>query len=377
MTLFKRGSKWWFHFWIDGQHVQRSTRQSNRKAAANQEAAMRTKIANGLGGVRKREPIPTFAEAMREFLEWSKNKHATHPATYQRYLTSSKALMRYFKNKRLDLIEARDVEQFKSLRASMKSPRTGRSLAPASINRELSAAKAVFNYAIKTHRLLLEDGNPFRSGKKDGVCDFFEEPGYNGRVISYAEQAKYLAEASQPLRDVATILVNTGMRPDECYRIEKSWVHIEHGYLRIPIGKTRAAKRRINLNATAAAIIRHRLETAVGKNLFPHANDANKPMLKVNAAHNGAVRRAGLPFFRLYDLRHSWATRAAQSGIDLVTLKDMLGHAHLSMLTRYAHPSERHQIEAAAKLEAYTTSETIAEFERLQAKSSGKAGLTQ
>ena len=67
----------------------------------------------------------------------------------------------------------------------------------------------------------------------------------------------------------------------------------------------------------------------------------------------GAIKRAGLTPFRLYDLRHTWATRAAMAGVDLVTLAAMLGHSRLQMVMRYAHPTEEHQHNAMLKIEAY------------------------
>lgn len=56
--------------------------------------------------------------------------------------------------------------------------------------------------------------------------------------------------------------------------------------------------------------------------------------------------------FRLYDLRHTFATRAAEKGIDLVTLAAMLGHSRIQMVLRYAHPSEEHQAAAIQKMNA-------------------------
>jgi integrase len=47
--------------------------------------------------------------------------------------------------------------------------------------------------------------------------------------------------------------------------------------------------------------------------------------------------------FCLCDLRHTAATRAAMSGIDLVTLASMLGHSKINMVMRYAHPTQEHQ----------------------------------
>ncbi len=75
--------------------------------------------------------------------------------------------------------------------------------------------------------------------------------------------------------------------------------------------------------------------------------------MKVNNAHTATVKRSGVRSFRLYDLRHTWATRAAMAGVDLVTLAAMLGHSRIQMVLRYAHPTEEHQINAMKKMEAY------------------------
>jgi len=48
----------------------------------------------------------------------------------------------------------------------------------------------------------------------------------------------------------------------------------------------------------------------------------------------------GLKPFWLYDLRHTWATRAAMSGIDLVTLAAMPDHSRIQMVLSYAHPTQ-------------------------------------
>ena len=54
--------------------------------------------------------------------------------------------------------------------------------------------------------------------------------------------------------------------------------------------------------------------------------------MKVNAAHSAALIRSKVAPFRLYDLCHTWATRAAMAGVDLVTLAAMLGHSRIQMV---------------------------------------------
>jgi integrase len=67
------------------------------------------------------------------------------------------------------------------------------------------------------------------------------------------------------------------------------------------------------------------------------------------------VKESGVAHFRLYDLRHTWATRAVEVGINLVTLAAMLGHSKINMVLRYAHPSQAHQQRATQKIEEFLT----------------------
>ena len=65
----------------------------------------------------------------------------------------------------------------------------------------------------------------------------------------------------------------------------------------------------------------------------------------------------------MYDLRHTWATRAAMSGIDLVTLAALLGHSKINMVMRYAHPTEAHQRQAMKKLQDFNATRQMEEME--------------
>jgi len=54
--------------------------------------------------------------------------------------------------------------------------------------------------------------------------------------------------------------------------------------------------------------------------------------------------------FRLYDCRYTFATRAVESGIDLLVLSSILGHSNLKMVMRYAHPSEKLKADAIKQI---------------------------
>jgi integrase len=345
VAIYKRGGVYWFHFIFDGRHIQRSTKTKNKAAAREIEAAYRVKLAKGEVGIEEKLPAPNFNEAMKDFLVWSKNEHATKPNTHRRYETSSKALLRYFKDTPLDRISTDSVEQFKHWRLKQKGSRTKRCLRPATVNRELACLKILFNRFKRIAPL-----NPVSEVK------FLNEDNEQMRVLTLEEEKSYLLAASQPLRDIATLMVETGMRPEEVCRIRRENVHLEQGYLFNPYGKTKAAKRKIPLSEKATQILVKRLERAKGIHLFRGRGVGDAPIIHVNRAHTSAVERSSVRPFRLYDLRHTWASRAAMAGVDLVTLAALIGHSKLALVQRYCHPTEQHQFEAMRKVQNFVAS---------------------
>jgi integrase len=293
--------------------------------------------------------------ALEAFLEWSRTEHAAHPNTTKRYATASKPLLRYFGNVRLDAIDKEKVEGYKAWRLKQrrfpptkaKSKKTRmRPLRPATVNRELACLKSVFN-----HNEGSVPSNPVRKVKS------LSEDNQQTRVLSGDEEKLYLLAASQPLQDIAALMLETGMRPEEVCRIRRENVNLDEGYVFVPFGKTKAARRKLALSERAYNVLQRRINNTQikGEYLFPGRGDSDKPLVKINNAHTAAVKRSKVAPFKLYALRHTFATRAAQAGVDLVTLAALLGHSRLAMVTRYAHPSQEHQFEAMQKVALYNT----------------------
>jgi len=100
--IFKRGDKYWYKFKFNGVLIRESTKQRNLRTAERMEAARKTQLAKGEVGIQDVKPVPAFDKAMRDFLAWSNRDNRS--GTYRRYLVSSKALLRYFKNIRVNQI---------------------------------------------------------------------------------------------------------------------------------------------------------------------------------------------------------------------------------------------------------------------------------
>jgi integrase len=146
-------------------------------------------------------------------------------------------------------------------------------------------------------------------------------------------------------------MIETGMRPAELYGLKRENVSINKKFLQIEDSKTKSSNRKIWLSDKALKILQNRLDNFTGVYLFPKGDkDGNPPTYQLNEQHRATLDRINLKF-RLYDCRHTFATRAIESGIDLLTLAHLLGHSNLDEVMRYAHVNENRKNEAIQQMQ--------------------------
>ena len=71
----------------------------------------------------------------------------------------------------------------------------------------------------------------------------------------------------------------------------------------------------------------------------------------INKSWRQIVIDANLDDFRFHDLRHTFASKLVMRGVDLNTLRDLLGHRDIKMTLRYAHLAPAHKAAAVAVLD--------------------------
>lgn len=209
----------------------------------------------------------------------------------------------------------------------------------ASINRELQALRRMFALAVEWGRV--EKALPkvrMISGEE-----------HRERVLTTAEEALYLANASPLLHDVATILVDCALRPEECFRLQ--WASIREGQIEIQYGKTDNARRHIPVSARVAAVLEMR-KTGNGLPwVFPapttisgHIEPSTLKKQHVKACKgmakddkNTGEKRYDVEPFPLYTLRHTCLTCWAPH-MDPWTLAHLAGHRDMTITKRYVHP---------------------------------------
>jgi integrase len=178
------------------------------------------------------------------------------------------------------------------------------------------------------------------------------------RVISQVEEAKYLAAAPELIASIASVLADTGLRPEECFRLQwdkVTWANGRHGTLMVTHGKTAAARRVLPMTPRVRAILEARCPDGKKKPdegfVWPaptrsgHVEPSTIRKLHAGTfktlAEEAAKRNEKPPRpFVLYDLRHTFLTRLGESGCDVWTLARIAGHGSIQISSRYVHPSD-------------------------------------
>jgi integrase len=185
-------------------------------------------------------------------------------------------------------------------------------------------------------------------------------PGEQSRefVLAHEQEIGYLNACPQPLRDVAMLILDTGLRLGEALSLQ--WMDFEPQpieraqYLFVRRGETRYARRHIPLHARTREMLRSRREAVQSPFVFPGA-DRSQPILGTSLDHLHAQARTDLKMsqeFVLHSLRHTYGTRLAESGADAFTIQRLMGHSSVVVSQRYVHPSQKNLDVSVQRMEA-------------------------
>ncbi len=154
----------------------------------------------------------------------------------------------------------------------------------------------------------------------------------------FPERTEAYCDHLQPL---VLLALNTGLRRGELFKLRWKDVDLKAKWLTVAGAHAKNGQtRRIPLNAEAVEVLKTWQEIASkseeGPQVFPGLDG---DLTTINTAWRTLRSSADLEDFRFHDLRHHFASRLVQSGIDLNTVRELLGHADISMVLRYAHLS--------------------------------------
>ena len=323
MGLVKRKHVWWMSFMYQGQQVRRSTGTTDKRLAEAILCKVKVQITEGRFFEKREEQDRTFREMMDRYLKERAVLKA--PKSYVRDVTALNHLLPVFGDKVLAMITPKILAGYKAQRRIERA-------APATINKELQLVRHAFNVAMREWEWCRE--NPMHRVSMEPVRNEVD------RWLTGNEEERLLGSASPWLREIMGFALNTGMRQGEILNLQWQDVDFARGTLMVMKSKN-GTRRTIPLNATVYELLAAK-QAVTGATCGPVFKTPLGNELQVRYLVREfceARDRAGIPDFRFHDMRHTFATRLVQRGVDLYKVQRLLGHKTSTMTQRYAHHS--------------------------------------
>lgn len=196
----------------------------------------------------------------------------------------------------------------------------------------------------RLRQALLERDNQLKQDRKSGN-QWREERGY-ALFPEFREE-----EFCDYLMPMVLFSINTGLRQGELFNLNWNMVDLSEESIIISGDITKNNNSRyIPLNDEALNIMKQLYKKSDLKNglVFPSKN--NQPFNNVKRSWSSILKKAQITQFRWHDLRHHFASKLVMAGIDLNTVRELLGHSDIKMTLRYAHLAPEHKIKAVKKI---------------------------
>ncbi|MEA1889527.1 MAG: site-specific integrase [Pseudomonadota bacterium] len=325
MPYRRKDSPVWWASYTDhsGKRVRRSTETTNQKEAKALEAKWK------LDSFKTRqwgdEPSRTFEELMLAYLRETKDEKRSA----YRDNTRTRHLRRLFKGCVMNELTGSDIRTYIVMRKEEVSNAT--------INRELALFSAAINYANREWEWNIPN---VVAGRK------LKEPPGRVRWITFKESDALLDKASSVsraphLRDFILLALYTGCRSQEMLGLTWSRVDLQAGIFYLEAHHTKTGRNRsIPLNSKARSAIESRARFHADfcpDSPWVFCSKKGERIQSVKKSFARAGNDAEIVDFRIHDMRHTCAAWLVSAGAALAEVRDLLGHASITMTERYAH----------------------------------------
>lgn len=331
--------KWHIYYRVDGRRVRKAVKGALSRADALKvlqvEVTDSFRAKNGFKRERKRIWFSDFAGMFLE--KYSK----VHKKNWRSDVSIVNKLNPHFGKKLLDEVTAIDIDNFKAAR--LEEGRT-----KSKVNRDLALLRKMFNVAI--------DWSYVETSPMGKVRFFSEKGNIKERLLTTEEEERLLSTCTSHLRPIVLTALYTGMRRGEVLGL--LWSQVDFILQQIRVEKTKSGKTRI---VPMSGTLKKELLRLKGQNgqseyvfLYPRTG---RPMGDVKRAFATATRLAQIKGLRFHDLRHTFASRLVRNGVDIITVRDLLGHYSVEVTQRYTHSNAFQKRQAVETLEAADSNE--------------------
>jgi len=256
------------------------------------------------------------------------------------------ALLEHFGKRTIRSIKASDIENYKRLR--LKTPTAhGRTRKIATVNRELSLLRTMFNFALQNEWLIK---NPFVLSK--GVISMSAEV-ERDRVLSFDEEARLLAVCIGKRAHLKPLLIcalDTAMRRGEIFKMKWRDVDFAENEIYIPQTNTKTEdSRTVGMTPRLAET----LTTLWNVSPQDEARIVFGITDTIKTAWKTACRLAEIEDFRFHDCRHTATTRMIASGSSHTEVMKITGHSQIKTFLRYLNITSETANNVALRLNEY------------------------
>src|SRR5438067_1161126 len=187
-----------------------------------------------------------------------------------------------------------------------------------------------------------------RCGGVSGESQALFRPHY----MTWSEQTKIEVHAPAYLRNVIRIITETGLRVyKELASMKKEQVDLANRVVFIADSKTPTGVAEVPLTDIAVEAFRSQIEVAgPGPWLFPSSKKPAEPQATFKKTWDRALRKASVPYFRLFDLRSAYATRLSAGGVADEWVTQLLRQTDAKVFKKYSQMKLQMKREALAKL---------------------------
>jgi integrase len=344
-------------FWIRYRDRKEVAHRESSQTADWEEASKKlrerllARDANLLEVVRKGETL-TYGQWSDSFLENYSKPPMRAEGTHQANERCIKHLKAAFGATRLVDVTADSVDLY--LRERLRAPvvvkmklgyKELRIVKSTTVHQEFRVLRRMLNVAVRKKLLAV---NPCSGVEFPVAVKGLFRPHY----VAWSEQQKIESHAPQYLRNVVRIITETGLRIyKELIPMRKDQVDLQNAVVWIPDSKTPNGTAEVPLTSFAIEAFKNQMAIAgEGPYLFPSDLNSTGHLKKLKTVWTKTLRRAKIPYFRIYDLRSAYATRLSAGGVADEWVTQLLRQSDAQVFKKYSQMKLRMKREALEKL---------------------------
>jgi integrase len=311
----RQSSSMTLHYYLDSEYAE--WRLLNRKNGQDDLIRLKVNFLENFGTLPLQEITPLLIEKWRS----KKLSKGVKPATVNRDITVLKSSLA--KAVEWGFIDSNPLITFKPVKVD-----------------KLAKVRYLDNEEVKRLRYVLDEREAHLLEGRKTANEWRREREYPELPIDSLDYMKSLILLS----------INTGLRRGEILNLTWENIILDMAVLTVAGDTAKSGKtRHIPLNAEALNVLKEWRQRTISQGLvFPGKN--GESLKSVKRAWARILKLADIKNFRWHDLRHHFASKLAMGGVDLNTIRELLGHSDIQMTLRYAHLAPQHKAKAVAVL---------------------------